>query len=119
MALVNPVVGFSFKADGRELLSIKPENEVDALYLNRIRNLMGTSFADEAIKIENSKQITDTKFLKIHGLIGLPTLNKSNYNQQHLFINGRSIQDRNLSGAIRSAYRDTLPREDFQFLFIY
>ena len=118
MALVNPVVGFSFKADGRELLSIKPENEVDALYLNRIRNLMGTSFADEAIKIENSKQITDTKFLKIHGLIGLPTLNKSNYNQQHLFINGRSIQDRNLSGAIRSAYRDTFQREDFQF-FVY
>ena len=31
MALVNPVVGFSFKADGRELLSIKPEDEVDAL----------------------------------------------------------------------------------------
>ena len=28
MALVNPVVGFSFKADGRELLNIKPENEV-------------------------------------------------------------------------------------------
>ena len=57
MALVNPVVGFSFKADGRELLSIKPENEADALYLNRIRNLMGTSFADEAIKIKNSKAI--------------------------------------------------------------
>ncbi len=110
MALVNPLVGFSFKADGRELFSIKPENEADALYRNRIRKLMGTSFTDEAIKIENSKQITDTKFLKLHGLIGLPTLNKSNYSQQHLFINGRSIQDRNLSGAIRSAYRDTLPK---------
>ena len=119
MALVNPVVGFSFKADGRELLSIKPENEVDALYLNRIRNLMGTSFADEAIKIENLKQITDTKFLKIHGLIGLPTLNKSNYNQQHLFINGRSIQDRNLSGAIRSAYRDTLPKGRFPVFCLF
>ncbi len=113
MALVNPLVGFSFKADGRELLNIKPENEVDALYINRIRNLMGTSFADEAIKIENSKQITDTKFLKLHGLIGLPTLNKSNYSQQHLFINGRSIQDRKLSVAIRSAYRDTLPKGRF------
>ena len=117
MALVNPDVGFSFKADGRELLSIKPENEADSLYLNRIRNLMGTSFADEAIKIENSKKITDTNY-KNYGLINLPTLNKSNYNQQHLFINGRSIQDRNLSGAIRSAYRDTLPKEDFRF-FIY
>ena len=119
MALVNPLVGFSFRADGRELLNIKPENEADASYVNRIRNLMGTSFANEAIKIENSKQITDTKFLKLHGLIGLPTLNKSNYSQQHLFINGRSIQDRNLSGAIRSAYRDTLPKGRFPIFCLF
>ena len=69
MALANPLVGFSFKADGRELLNIKPENKVDGLYLNRIRNLMGTSFSDEAIKIENSKQISDKKFAKIYGFI--------------------------------------------------
>ncbi len=119
MALVNPLVGFSFRADGRELLNIKPENEADASYVNRIRNLMGTSFANEAIKIENSKQITNTKFLKLHGLIGLPTLNKSNYSQQHLFINGRSIQDRNLSGAIRSAYRDTLPKGRFPIFCLF
>lgn len=118
MALVNPLVGFSFKADGRELLNIKPEKS-DELYLNRIRNIMGKSFADESIKIENSKQLTASKFLKIHGLIGLPTLNKSNYNQQHLFINGRSIQDRNLSGAIRSAYRDTLPKGRFPIFCLF
>ena len=119
MALVNPVVGFSFKADKRELINIKPENKSDGLYLNRIRNLMGTSFSDEAIKIENSKQITDTKFVRIHGFIGLPTFNKSNYNQQHLFINGRSIQDKNLSGAIRSAYRDTLPKGRFPVFCLF
>ena len=119
MALVNPLVGFSFRADGRELLNIKPENEADTSYVNRISNLMGASFANEAIKIENSKQITDTKFLKLHGLIGLPTLNKSNYSQQHLFINGRSIQDRNLSGAIRSAYRDTLPKGRFPIFCLF
>ena len=80
---------------------------------------MGASFSDEAIKIKNSKQIKDTKFAKIHGFIGLPTLNKSNYNQQHLYINGRSIQDRNLSGAIRSAYRDTLPKGRFPVFCLY
>ncbi len=119
MALVNPLVGFSLKADGRELLNIKPENKSDGMYLNRIRNLMGTSFSDEAIKITNSKQITDTKLVKLHGFIGLPTYNKSNYNQQHLFINGRSVQDRNLSGAIRSAYRDTLPKGRFPVFCLF
>ena len=119
MALVNPVVGFNFKADGRELLNFKPENKSSEIFLNRIRNLMGSSFADEAIKIENSKRITDTNFAKIYGFISLPTLNKSNYNQQHLFINGRPIQVRNLSGAIRSAYRDTLPKGRYPIFCLY
>ena len=46
---------FSFKADGRELLNIKPENKLDGLYLNRIKNLMGKSFSDEAIKLKIQK----------------------------------------------------------------
>ena len=119
MALVNPIVGFNLKADGRELLNIKPENTSGEMYINRIRNLMGSGFSDEAIKILNSKQITTSKFAKIHGFIALPTLNKSNYNQQHLFINGRPIQDRNLSAAIRAAYRDTLPRGRFPVFCLF
>ena len=87
--------------------------------MNRIRNILGKNFADEAIKIKNSKAIKNQGFAKINGFIGLPTLNKSNYSQQYLFINGRSIQDRNLSGAIRAAYRDTLPKGRFPVFCLY
>ena len=120
-ALVNPLIGFRLQADGRELLNIKPENErdTDKSFLNRIRNILGKYFADEAIKIKNSKAIKNQGFAKINGFIGLPTLNKSNYSQQYLFINGRSIQDRNLSGAIRAAYRDTLPKGRFPVFCLY
>ena len=120
-ALVNPLIGFRLQADGRELLNIKPENERDAdkSFLNRIRNILGKNFADEAIKIKNSKSIKNQGFSKIMGFIGLPTFNKSNYSQQYLFINGRSIQDRNLSGAIRAAYRDTLPKGRFPVFCLY
>lgn len=120
-ALVNPLIGFRLQADGRELLNIKPENErdTDKSFLNRIRNILGKNFADEAIKIKNSKAIKNQGFAKINGFIGLPTLNKSNYSQQYLFINGRSIQDRNLSGAIRAAYRDTLPKGRFPVFCLY
>ena len=121
LALVNPLIGFRLQADGRELLNIKPENERDTnkSFLNRIRNILGKNFADEAIKIKNSKAIKNQGFAKINGFIGLPTLNKSNYSQQYLFINGRSIQDRNLSGAIRAAYRDTLPKGRFPVFCLY
>ncbi len=120
-ALVNPKIGFRLQADGKELLNIKPESEIgsDEYFLNRIRNILGKSFADEAIKINNSKTLKNQDFVKINGFIGLPTLNKSNYSQQYLFINGRSIQDRNLSGAIRAAYRDTLPKGRFPIFCLY
>lgn len=120
-ALVNPKIGFRLQADGKELLNIKPESVInsDEYVLNRIRNILGKSFADEAIKINNSKTFKNQNFLKINGFIGLPTLNKSNYSQQYLFINGRSIQDRNLSGAIRAAYRDTLPKGRFPIFCLF
>ena len=120
-ALVNPKIGFRLQADGKELLNIKPESVIDSdeYVLNRIRNILGKSFADEAIKINNSKTFKNQNFLKINGFIGLPTLNKSNYSQQYLFINGRSIQDRNLSGAIRAAYRDTLPKGRFPIFCLF
>jgi DNA mismatch repair protein MutL len=80
---------------------------------------MGVDFVNESININNTKVINDKKHAKLHGFIGLPTLNKSNYSQNHLFVNGRTIQDRNLSGAIRAAYRDTLPKGRFPVFCLF
>ncbi|MDC0456877.1 DNA mismatch repair endonuclease MutL [Alphaproteobacteria bacterium] len=118
-ALVNPKIGFKFQANDKELLNINPEIGQEDLFLRRITNIMGKDFSEEAIKIKNSKLIKEENFAKLHGLIGLPTMNKSNHNQQHLFINGRYIQDRNLSGAIRAAYRDTLPKGRFPLFCLF
>ncbi len=118
-ALANPCIGFKFQSDGREILNIRPEIQNDNSYINRVRNIMGSGFSDEAIKIENFKIVKENQSAKIYGFIGLPTLNKSNYNQQHLFINGRFIQDKNLSGAIRAAYRDTLPKGRFPVFCLF
>ena len=118
-ALANPSIGFRLQANGRELLNIRTELDEENQYFNRIENIMGLNFVDESIKINNAKLINDNQYANIHGFIGLPTLNKSNYTQQHLFVNGRIIQDRNLSGAIRAAYRDTLPKGRFPVFCLY
>ena len=118
-ALVNPLIGFRLQANNRELLNVKAEIDKENSCLNRVKTIMGNSFADESIKIDNSRVIKDDKFAKLSGFIGLPTLNKSNYSQQHLFVNGRLIQDKNLSGAIRAAYRDTLPKGRFPVFCLY
>ena len=118
-ALANPEISFTFHANGRNLLNINAENSSDDLFLDRIKNIMGNNFAKEAIKIKNAKSIKDKDCATISGLVGLPTMNKSNHSQQHLFINGRYIQDRNLSGAIRAAYRDTLPKGRFPVFCLF
>ena len=65
-ALVNPKIGFRLQADGKELLNIKPESEIDSdkYFLNRIRNILGKRFADEALEINNSKTFKNQDFLK-------------------------------------------------------
>ncbi|MGY9059252.1 MAG: DNA mismatch repair endonuclease MutL [Candidatus Puniceispirillales bacterium] len=118
-ALANPSIGFRLQANGRELLNIRAELDFKNIYPDRIAKIMGLNFVDESIKINNAKLINDDQYANIHGFIGLPTLNKSNYTQQHLFVNGRIIQDRNLSGAIRAAYRDTLPKGRFPIFCLY
>ncbi len=118
-AMANPLVGFKFIVDNSEILNIPPETKTNNLYFDRVTTIMGNSFTDEALKIKSSKLIKNQNFAKIFGYIGLPTLNKSNYNQQYLFINGRSIQDRKLSGAIRAAYRDSLPKGRFPVFSLF
>ncbi|MDC1209656.1 DNA mismatch repair endonuclease MutL [Pseudomonadota bacterium] len=118
-ALVNPLVGFRLQANGKELLNIRAETNPENATANRIASIMGVDFVNESININNTKVINDKKHAKLRGFIGLPTLNKSNYSQNHLFVNGRTIQDRNLSGAIRAAYRDTLPKGRFPVFCLF
>ena len=118
-ALVNPLIGFRLQANGKELLNIRDETNPENATANRIASIMGVDFVNESININNTKVINDKKHAKLRGFIGLPTLNKSNYSQNHLFVNGRTIQDRNLSGAIRAAYRDTLPKGRFPVFCLF
>jgi DNA mismatch repair protein MutL len=48
--------------------------------------------------------------MRVFGFIGLPTLHRPDSMQQFLFVNGRSVKDKLLIGAIRAAYGDLIPR---------
>ena len=54
-ALVNPLIGFRLQANNRELLNVKAEIDKENSYLNRVKTIMGNSFADESIKIDNQR----------------------------------------------------------------
>ena len=49
--------------------------------------------------------------MRLIGRAGLPTFSRPNALQQFVFVNGRAVRDKNLSGALRAAYLDFLPSD--------
>jgi len=70
----------------------------------------GTEAASQMIAIETPQEPPrpDLPPIAISGYVGLPTLNRSSRSQIVLFVNGRWIQDANLTYAVVQAYHTML-----------
>ncbi len=56
---------------------------------------------------------------KISGLIGKPTLNRSNRNCYHFFVNRRTVRSQELSQAVDNAYHTLLPAQRYPCVFLF
>ena len=56
---------------------------------------------------------------KLNGFVGLPTYTRSTGTEQHLFVNGRYIKDKMLTGAIRGAYQGLIGHDSFPVLALF
>ena len=57
--------------------------------------------------------------LRLSGIAGLPTYNRGVADHQYLFVNGRPVKDRLLTGAVRGAYADMLARDRHAVLALF
>ncbi|QDL91818.1 DNA mismatch repair endonuclease MutL [Paroceanicella profunda] len=76
--------------------------------LARLRTLLGAGFAENALPIDAERD-----GLRLTGYAALPTYSRGSSVQQFLFVNGRPVQDKVLTGALRAAYSDFLSRDRY------
>jgi DNA mismatch repair protein MutL len=105
LAMAHPHVAFTVTHDGRTMFRVVPQLGQDA-QLQRLGEILGSDFAGNAAPVDVMRDD-----LSLSGFASLPTYNRGVADYQFLFVNGRSVRDRLLLGAIRGAYQDFLARD--------
>ena len=111
LALAWPGCGFRVLNEGREVLSLPPQDR-DA----RIHALLGADFAAAALPVE----AREGGGLLLSGLAAQPAYTRATGTEQHLVVNRRPVRDPLLRTALRVAYRDlmTVGRHPVAALFL-
>lgn len=111
LAMAAPAVGLTLRVIGedgaRSLLRADAETGdfFDRLG-RRLDRLLGAAFAANALPIDATRDA-----LHLTGFAALPTYSRGAAVAQYLFVNGRPVRDKLLTGALRAAYTDLLSRD--------
>ncbi len=72
--------------------------------LERLTQVLGRDFRPNALPVDAARE-----GVTLHGFAGLPTWHRGDASALHVFVNGRTVKDKVLLGAVRAAYMDVLP----------
>lgn len=102
MAIAFPNIRFALSGSDRSTLEFAATGTD---HLARIAQILGANFRDNAIALDAERED-----VRLGGFAGLPTFNRGNSTHQYAFVNGRPVQDKQILGAIRGAYAETIPQ---------
>ncbi len=109
LAMSEPFKAFTLRdvtggGDGRIIFRADPETGdlFDAMY-GRLSKVLGVDFAKNSFRVD-----ADRDGMTLTGYASLPTYSKGSSISQFIFVNGRSVKDKNLLSALRAAYSDFL-----------
>jgi len=110
LALARPDRRFHVRHGSRTVLDAEATGD----RLQRIVQIRGRQFADRLLPFE---LLGDG--LTLHGFAGRPVDGLPRRDAQHLFVNGRVVQDRVLSHAVAQAYGNTMPHGRYPALYLF
>jgi len=109
-ALAYPQRRFGLVHAGRKLLQVDPAAGLD----ERISQVYGREFTQKLLPFDRRHD-----HLHIYGYAGRPAHALTRRDGQHLFVNGRAVQDRVLLHAVGQAFGNTVPRGRYPALFLF
>ncbi len=113
LAMANPGVHFVLNGSDRSSANWPAVTGAGALPA-RLAQVIGDDFARNAVTLGHSRH-----GVVVAGLAGLPTYTRANSLSQFFFVNGRSVRDKVLVGAVRAAYADYVFRDRFPVVALY
>lgn len=81
---------------------------------NRLRQIMGDDFVENSMPVDAERQ-----GIHLTGWIGKPTHNVGTALKQFLFVNGRSVRDKLLLGAVRAGYMDVMAKDRYPVVCLF
>ncbi len=104
LALVRPDVTFVLAGGDRAPLRLAAGSDPS----RRLADVLGREFSENAVPVQAERE-----GIGLTGHAGLPGYSRANGLHQYFSVNGRPVRDRQLSGALRGAYGDLMPRGRF------
>ncbi|UHQ18638.1 DNA mismatch repair endonuclease MutL [Lysobacter sp. KIS68-7] len=101
LALARPDVELRVSHNGRPARRYRGDGMLAST--DRLFETLGEEFAKHALRVDHAGA-----GLRLHGWIAQPVYNRASADQQYLYVNGRSVRDRNVAHAVKQAYGDVL-----------
>ncbi len=109
-ALASPAIGMTLKIDDRHVYELAGGGNLE----NRVEDLFGADYRKNLKSVNyQSSNVTVT------GYISIPAFNRSNREEQYIFVNGRPTSAAVLSFAIREGYHTLLPKDRYPSVFLF
>jgi len=100
LAMANPAVGFVVVSEGKKLLDVEPGQDPR----DRALAILGKELEPQLL-IVSADTFDDSRGIALWGLVGKPEIARPTAIAQHIFVNGRPINDRTIGHALKEAYR--------------
>ena len=116
LAISNHTIQFNLSINDKNIIRTNNSRISDdhESLKNRVSEILGKEFLKNSISLNQN-----IGAFRFSGLLGIPTFNHSNSNNQYIFVNGRIVSDKSISMVFKLAYRDFISYDRFPQLILF